>query len=207
VGSLSVGWFHKTINDYIVSGINSGTIDTGTDNGYNGDYPGFSILRSANAGTAIVQGWEFSYQQQFTFLPGWMKGLSGLVNYTLLDTHGNFGGTVPRATGQVAGFVPRTGNASLTWRYRGFSTRLLFNYACDFLQSYSAAAAGRNLYRRERKLVNLGFSYRVRSWLNLTLDIDNLTNVPQRRYRGIPDQMEYYNFPGTGITVGMSGRF
>jgi hypothetical protein len=47
----------------------------------------------------------------------------------------------------------------------------------------------------------------VRPWLNLTLNIDNLTNVPQRRYRGIPDQMEYFNYPGTGITVGVNGRF
>ncbi|MEK6629781.1 MAG: TonB-dependent receptor, partial [Acidobacteriota bacterium] len=207
VGSLSVGWFHKTIQDYIVSGIDSGSIGTGTDNGYNGEYPGFTMLRSANAGTAIVKGWEFSYQQQFTFLPGFLMGLSGLVNYTLLDTHGNFGGTASLSTGQVAGFVPRTANASLSWRYRGFSTRLLFNYASNYLQAYSAAAAGRNLYRVERKLINLGFSYQLRPALNFTLDIDNLTNVPQRRYRGIPDQVEYFNYPGTTITVGVSGRF
>ncbi len=207
VGSLSIGWFHKTIKDYIVSGIDSGTIGTGTSNGYNGDYPGFTLLTSANAGTAIVQGWEFSYQQQFTFLPGFLKGLSGLVNYTLLDTHGDFGEGVPRSTGQVAGFVPRTANASLTWRYRGFSTRLLINYAGTFLQTYGGTSPARNLYRMERKLINLGFSYQVRPTINLTLDIDNLTNVPQRRYRGVEDQMEYFNYPGTGITIGVSGRF
>ncbi|MDO8541357.1 MAG: TonB-dependent receptor [Opitutaceae bacterium] len=207
VGNLSVGWFHKTIRDYIVTGIQSGTVDSGTDNGFSGEYPGFTILRSANAGTATVQGWEFSYQQQFTFLPGFLKGLSGLVNYTLLDTHGDFGGQVPRSTGQVANFIPRTANVSLTWRYRGFSTRLLVNYAGTFLTNYGGANLGRNLYRMERKLINLGFSYQVRPALNLTLDIDNLTNVPQRRYRGIPDQMEYFNFPGTAITVGVTGRF
>jgi TonB-dependent receptor len=208
VGSLSVGWFHKTIDDFIVTGIDSGTIGTGTDNGFNGEYPGFTMLTSANAGTAIVQGWEFSYQQQFTFLPGLLKGFSGFVNYTILDTHGNFGGTTTLTTGQVAGFVPRTANASLTWRYRGFSTRLLINYASTFLQTYGGAATpSRNLYRIKRKLINLGFSYQLRPSLNVTLDIDNLTNVPQKRYRGIPDQMEYFNYPGTTITVGVNGRF
>ncbi len=207
VGNLTVGWFHKKIRDYIVSGIDSGTIGAGADNGFNGEYPGWTMLTSANAGTAFVQGWEFSYQQQFTFLPGFLKGLSGLVNYTVLDTHGNFGGGGSLSTGQVAGFVPRTANASLTWRYRRFSTRLLVNYAGTFLTNYNATSPARNLYRLDRTLTNLGFSYQLRPAVNLTLDIDNLTNVPQRRYRGIPDQMEYFNYPGTGVTVGVSGRF
>ncbi len=207
VGNLSVGWFHKTIKDFIVTGIDSGTVDTGTDNGFNGEYPGFTILRSANAGTAIVQGWEFSYQQQFTFLPGFLKGLSGLVNYTVLDTHGDFGGQTSLKTGQVPDFVPRTANASLSWRYRGFSTRLLVNYASEFITNYNAVNPGQNLHRMERKLINLGFSYQVRPALTFTVDIDNLTNVPQRRYRGVPNQIEYFNYPGTGVTVGVTGRF
>ena len=207
VGNLSVGWFHKTIRDYIVSGIGSGTIGTGTGNGYNGEYPGWTILTSANAGTAIVQGWEFSYQQQFTFLPGLLKGLGAMVNYTVLDTHGNFGGTGSLTSGQVAGFVPRTANASVSWRYGRFSTRVLSNYASTFLTSYTATSLGRNLYRVKRNLINLGFSYQVRPSVNLTLDVDNLTNVPQKRYRGVPDQVEYFNYPGTTITVGVNGRF
>jgi TonB-dependent receptor len=207
IGNLTVGWFHKEIRDYIVGGIDSGTIGTGADNGYNGEYAGWTMLTSANAGTAVVQGWEFSYQQHFKFLPGLLKSLSGLVNYTLIDTHGDFGGAGRRETGQVAGFVPRSANASLTWRYRAFSTRLLVNYAGTFLQAYNANSPARNLYRLERSLINWGFSYQVRPWLNLTLDIDNLTNVPQKRYRGVPDNREYFNYPGTTLTVGFSGRF
>ncbi len=206
-GNLSVTWFHKTIRDYIVSGIESGTIGTGNDNGFNGEYPGWTILTTANAGTAIVQGWEFSYQQNFTFLPGLLKGLSGMINYTLLDTHGRFTGNTTLTSGQVAGFVPRTANASLSWNYRGFSARILSNYATTFLTSYGGAQPWRNLYRVKRNLVNLGFAYQVRPSLTLTLDIDNLNNVPQKRYRGTPDNVEYFNYPGTTITVGINGRF
>jgi iron complex outermembrane recepter protein len=206
VGNFTIGWFHKDIRDYIVSGIESGVIGTGTDNGFNGEYPNWTILTTANAGTAVVQGWEFNYQQQFTFLPGVLRGLSGLVNYTVLDTHGDYGGAGSRGTGQVAGFVPRTANASLNWRYRSFSTRVLVNYANTFLQTYNVNPA-RNVFRLERKLINVGFSYQLRPNLNVTLDIDNLTNVPQKRYRGIRNQIEYYNYPGTTFTVGFNGRF
>jgi iron complex outermembrane recepter protein len=208
VGNFTVGFFHKKISDYIVTGIDSGTIGTGADNGFNGEYPGWTMLTSANAGTAFVQGWEFSYQQQFTFLPGILRGLSGLINFTVLDTHGNYGGAGNLGTGQIAGFVPRTGNASLNWKYRRFGARLLINYAGEFLQNFGGLATPtRNVWRMERTLVNLGFSYQLRPWLNVTLDIDNLTNEPQRRYRYIESQMEYFNYPGTGITVGFNGRF
>jgi len=190
-----------------VNGINSGTIESGNENGYNGEYAGFTILRTANAGTAIVQGWEFSYQQQYSFLPGLLKGLSGMANFTILETEGDFGGTETRRTGQVAGFIPRTGNASLSWRYRGFSTRLLFNYTGEYITSYTAASVGRNIYRRERKMVNLGFAYQVRPALTLTLDLDNITNEPQSLYRGIPDQIQLISYHGTTISVGVNGRF
>jgi len=207
VGAFSIGWFHKSIRDYIVNGIVSGTVDAGSDNGYNGEYAGFTILRAANAGTATVEGWEISYQQQFTFLPGVLKGLSGMANFTLLETEGDFGGGGTLRTGEVAGFVPRSGNASVSWRYRGFSTRLLFNYTGEYITSYTAASVGRNIYRRERRMVNLGFAYQVRPAVTLTLDLDNITNEPQSLYRGVPDQIQLISYHGTTISVGVNGRF
>ncbi len=207
VGNFSVGWFHKKIEDFIVRGIFQGIVAAGAANGYNGEYAGFSLLTTANAGTAFVQGWEFSYQQQFTFLPGVLKGLSALVNYTVLDTHGNFGDTTTLSAGQVAGFIPRTGNASLGWRYRKFGTRLLVNYTSDWLQTYSATSAAQNLYRYRRTTVNLGVEYRLRPWANLTCDVSNLTNEPTRAYRGFPHRLQAHNVNGTTITFGVNGRF
>ena len=207
VGNLSVGWFHKTIKDYIVTGTNAGTVENGADNGYNGEYAGFTRLTAANAGTAIVQGWEFSYQQQFTFLPGLLKGFSGSANYTILNAHGNFGGASYQGTGQVAGFIPRSGNASLSWRHRGFSTRVLYNFTGAHIASYSATSPALNLYRYERNTVNLGLAYQVRPSLTLTCDISNLFNEPQRLYVWIPDRLQDTIINFVTITFGVSGRF
>jgi iron complex outermembrane receptor protein len=207
VGNLSIGWFSKKIRDFIVSGINVGTVANGTDNGYNGEYAGFTRLTTANAGTATVQGWEASYQQQLTFLPGLLKGLSFSANYTWLDTNGDFGGTTNLSSGQVAGFIPRTGNVSLSWRHRAFSARFLVNYTGDYISSYTATSIGRNLYRYERTSVNTGVEYRVRPGVSLTLDVANPFGVPQKLYRGIPDQMQSTISNFTTITVGVSGRF
>ena len=207
VGNVSVGWFHKAIKDYIVNGIDGGTIPSGPDNGFNGEYAGFTRLSSANAGEAFVQGWELSYQQQLTFLPGLLRGLSLLANYTFLDTHGKFGGADYLTSGQVAGFIPRTANLSLSWRYRALSARYLVNYTGPYLQTYSSASPGRSLFRFDRTISTLGFGYQIRPWLTVTCDIDNLFNEPLRRYRGVPDQLQFFSMTGTTVTFGLNGRF
>jgi TonB-dependent receptor len=207
VGSLSVSWFHKEIKDYIVSGINSGTVGTGSNNGYGGEYGGYTILTTANAGTAVVQGWEFSYQQQFTFLPGLLKGLSASANYTLLETRGDFGGTAKRSTNEVPGFIPRTANLGLAWRYGRISTRLAVNYVGDYIRNFTAANSPRNLFRFKRTIVNAGVGFHLRPYLNLTFDVSNLTNEPESFYRGYSDRMQATNIPGTTITMGVNGRF
>ncbi len=207
VGNFSVGWFRKEIKDYIVSGILNGTVATGSTNGYGGEYGGYSLLTTANAGTAFVQGLELSYQQQLTFLPGLLKGLGFSANYTTLVTHGDFGGTSQLSSGQVANFIPQTANVSLSWRYRSFSTHVLVNYTSDYITTYTAATVGRNLYKFARTTTNLGFAYEVRPSVSLTLDVSNLTNEPQAQYRGVRDQMERTVISGTTITFGIGGRF
>ncbi len=207
VGTLSLGWFNKTIEDYIVTGTNAGTIATGNDNGYNGEYAGWTRLTSSNAGTAKVTGWEFNYQQQFTFLPGLLKGFGASANYTIITTSGNFGGLTSRTTNEVPGFIPRTGNASLSWRYRKFSTRILYNFTGSYITAFTAATPGRNLYRFKYATVTAGMSYQVRPNLQLTLDAGNLTNEPQSFYRGVTTQMQNTILNGTTLTFGVNGRF
>ena len=89
----------------------------------------------------MVQGWEFTYQQQFTFLPGLLKGLSASANYAILQTSGDFGGTVSRSTNEVPGFMPRTGNLGLAWRWRNFSARYSVNYIGRHITGFNAALA------------------------------------------------------------------
>ena len=207
VGNVSVGWFHKTIKDYIINAIESGTVARDPNNGFGGEYQGFTILRSTNGGTAYVQGWEFSYQQQFTFLPGRLRGLGLVANVTILDTHGDFGGNAVRRTGEIAGFIPRTGNLIVSWRHRRLSARVRMNYTGDFISAYNAASPARNLYTLSRTVVSSSLAYELRPNLSLTCDVANMNNAHQVQYRGIPDQMALDRNSGTAITFGVTGRF
>ncbi len=207
VGNLSVGWFHKTIEDYFVNNIEAGIIGPGQDNGYNGDYSGFTILTRGNLGTATVQGWEFSYQQQFTFLPGLLSGLGLSANLTILETRGDFGGSEIRRTGEVPGFIPRTSNINLTWRYRGFGARIVANRTGEYIRSFNAGSPARNLYTRERTIVNAGIAYQWKPRLSFSIDVNNLFNEPQVWYRGLADRMSETRIAGITLTFGVSGRF
>ena len=42
-----------------------------------------------NSGKARVRGLEFNYTQQFTFLPGALRGLGAFANYTWLQSEGS----------------------------------------------------------------------------------------------------------------------
>ena len=208
VGSLSVSWFHKTIKDYFVNGVLAGTVGSGADNGYNGEYSGFTILTRDNLGTAIVQGWELAYQQQFTFLPGLLKTLGVSANTTILETHGDFGSTTAtRKTGEVPGFVPRTANLSLSWRYRKFGTRLNVNRTGEYINAFTASGSGRNQYTLQRTVVNVGAAYQFRPAMSFSVDVGNIFNEAQVFYRGISDNISEYRIPGVTVTVGVSGRF
>lgn len=205
VGVLSAGWFRKDIRDFIVSS-NIGTIGLGADNGYNGDYGGYTVISNTNGGTAIVQGWEFGYQQQFTFLPGFLKGFGIFANYTQLQTNGNYGGTGVVGTNAVAGFVPKTANAGVSYSYGRFGARILANYTGRYLQTASTSV-GRNLYRYARTIANVGFTYRISRAANVSVDFTNLFNEAQTEYWGAPRYFAAEIIDGTQVTIGLSGKF
>ncbi len=207
-GSFSVGWFHKTINDFILTNRETGVVGTGADNGFDGLYEGYKIFQSLNAGTAIAQGWEFAYQQQFRFLPGLLRTLRFNANFTVINAHGDFGGTSYLKNAQVNGFIPRTGNASFSWDYKKFGVSMSYNYTSESIRNaYNAANPSRNQYLNARELVNLNMRYQLPRNMTLTFGVANLFNEPQIYYRGIADQLETFLMQGTTITAGLEARF
>lgn len=207
VGQVSVGWFRKDISDFITN-IAGGIVGTGPDNGFNGDYAGYEIRTTANGGLAKVDGWEFNYQQQFTFLPGFWRGLSFSANYTKLTTSGDYGELAPRTTTlDVQRFIPETANVRLAYSYRKFGFNILYNYQSDYLQDFNATDASRLRYKMARELVNVGVSYRLNRTTTLSIDAANIFNNPQEFYRAVASRLERSTTNGVALVVGVRGRF
>ncbi len=206
--SFTLGWFHKKLEDYIVTDYEIGVVGAGAENGFEGDYTGYTILSRANVGTAYVQGWEISYQQQFRFLPGLLNGLRLNANMTQLTSHGDYGGTTYLKDKEINGFIPRTINVNLAWDYKKVGASISYNYNSESIRgAYNVAQPSRNRYMKHREIVNVNFRYQIRRNMTATLGVANIFNEPQRYYRSIPDQMETFLIQGTTMTAGIEARF
>ncbi len=148
-----------------------------------------------------------AYRQQFNFLPGLLKGLAGSFNYTWIDTHGLYDGTLYRTRREVQGFIPLAANASLSWRYRNFSTRVLYNFTGEYLNTVNVASPALNLYRYSNKTVNVGVGYQLRPALSLSLDAANVFNEPQVFYRSFKERTQRTIINFVTVTAGINGRF
>lgn len=181
MGLFSAGWFHKTITDYLVAGI--------------------------NAGTAYVQGMEFSFRYPLTFLPHPFNGLSINANYTKIVTHGNYGGKAYLTTRDIVGFIPKVANVDLTDKYRAFNSRVLVSYIGDYITTFSAPASPLNVFKGARTMVNVGLGWQVRPSANLFCETSNIFNAPQDRYQYISSRMANWALNGTLVNFGVTGRF
>jgi iron complex outermembrane receptor protein len=207
VGSLTLGWFHKDIRDFIITNQETRIIPGGAANGYDGEFEGFTERTSLNGGTVTVQGWEFSYSQQLTFLPGALRGLAASFNYSWTDQHGLRDGTRYLTGREIANFIPHAANASLNWRYRKFSVRALYNFTGENVTSVNLVNPALSQFRYSMKTLNIGFGYQHRPTVGFTLDASNVLNEPQRWYNGYKDRMYRTTINFVTVTVGVNGRF
>jgi outer membrane receptor protein involved in Fe transport len=77
IGLLEVSAFLKEISNYTRT--IDGVVPEGADNGFEGQFTGFTLRRQQNTGGARIRGVEVSYQQQYTFLPGPWRGLGSFA--------------------------------------------------------------------------------------------------------------------------------
>jgi TonB-dependent receptor len=82
LGLIQGGFFYKNITDPIVTIVTAPAIaPPGCP--ANGPNPPFNfVAKPANGGSAYISGLELSFQQHFTYLPGWLGGFGILANYS-----------------------------------------------------------------------------------------------------------------------------
>jgi len=190
VGLLSAGVFLKEIKQFIFTA-GGQPVGPGPDNGFDGEYEGFTLTTQRNGGFAKIRGIELAYQQQFTFLPGWWSGLGVFANYTKLETEGDYGAAVVRATSEVAGFTPETGNLGVSYIKGRTSLRFQFNHVGKYLVTFNANQAAL-LYRKARSTMDIKARYTLSKRFDIYLDVDNVFAEPDRAsvfFTGRPQDM------------------
>lgn len=183
IGQLSAGVFLKQITNYFRTF--QSTVGSGADNGFGGQYAGWTLTQNRNIGSARIRGIELNHQQQYTFLPGALRGLGSFANFTYLDTKGDFGATA--TTTRLPNLTPRSANAGLTWRGYGLDLRIMMNYRSEFFRSSTSGTFGSgagvlpgtmfyDVYQHARTLWDFKSQYTINRNYSLYFDIYNLTN-------------------------------
>lgn len=218
IGQFSAGAFLKEITNYFRSF--RGTVPAGQDNGFAGEYAGWTITQNRNVGRARIRGIELNYQQQFTFLPGFWRGFGTFFNYTYLETYGDFGSASGNTT-RLPNLTPRSYNAGLTYAGQGLAVRLLANYRGEFYRSTATGTFGTgagvmpgtgvfDVYQHSRLLLDLKIQYDLSRRYLIFFDVYNLTNdygandFIHAFDREIPS---YASGSGTSFKLGVTGRF
>ncbi|MFC3120253.1 TonB-dependent receptor [Agaribacter flavus] len=143
------------------------------------------VSRLINGKGAKVNGFEFGYQQNYTFLPGFLSGLGTAINATFQETKAE------RQEGTIEGtFLPalplsrspeKSFNATVFWEQDGHLVRLAYNYASDVLINRSFRD-GTALWQEGSGTLDLSASYEVNDWLSFNFNAVNITDTVIRQY-------------------------
>jgi iron complex outermembrane recepter protein len=200
-GVLSGGFFRKDIKNFLSR--TTDEIDAGPNNGFGGDFAGFDLRTTTNQGSAKIDGWEINYNQRLTMLPKPFNGLGLFGNFTSLKTSGQY----REGAAELAGFVPRTGNAGISFRWRRLEARFAWRYTSAYLRSYNANVYAQNRFR-PHEVIDLNFMYQFSPRFGVYLDVINLKSKWPENYTGLDQgRITFSDEYGTRFNMGMSGRF
>jgi iron complex outermembrane recepter protein len=177
-GVVSVGLFLKELKGFIYTA-GGATVPTGADNGFGGEYAGYTFTTQYNGGSAKIKGFEINYSQQFTFLPGIWKGLGAYANFTKMEAEGNYGSGSAislQPTPKIAGFNPTTGNLGLSYIRNKITLRAQATYRGRYLATYNVNES-RLVYFRERLRLDIKTAYQLSKRFEFYLDVNNILPV------------------------------
>ncbi len=211
IGMLQAGFFFKQLNDPQVSltSAPASLFPVPMQNVFNSYASGGvvpPISSDVNGENASLYGFEASYLQHWTMLPGALKGLGLSTNYTYTTSQekGVPGGRTDHPN--LIRQAPNTWNFSPTYDTKHLSVRVGFNYSGANIYSYnwfpSKDSSGLgpkgpsgDVYTMAHKQLDVQGSYRIGHGFTATAYALNLTNEVFGYYTGstqFVNQREYY---------------
>ena len=163
----------------------------------NPEYASYTFLSFLNGnGSQHTNGVSAEYNQQLTFLPGALKGLSvfGSVTRTIADR-------------QQLRLAPKSANGGLRYRYGRFNLQVRSTWQAARLISSSTNAVNGDVWAKERTLVDLSGGFKISRRLELMLSVRNIFNAPAEQYSNEPGRLQLYDVYGSLWNFGIKGTF
>lgn len=218
-GLASIGGFYKNIKNQIFE--NEFTQNNIEFQGVFFDELSFSQF--VNLEKAKLWGFEASFDQAFTFLPGFWSGFGITANMAAMDSDVSY-------PGREDDDLPLLRQANFTYNIipyfqkYGFEVRAAINFRSEFLVDprslddgfvEDAIAANPNFkisdfdrYEDERTTVDLTAAYTFPSGIfKILAQARNLNNTPEVEYQGIKSRYDRYQTFGASYFLGVSFNF
>ena len=197
--TLTAGVFRKNIRDFI-TGLST-VIPAGPDNGFQGNYAGYTLNSQYNIGFARFRGLELGASQPFIGLPGWLSGFGGFANATWLRTEQDN----PQVKGEnFQNFVTRTVNVGLSYT-RG---RMLISAKWNHRGTYWAyTSGGLNAYQAAWNTIDIAVRYPLYRNIDFTFDAKNLFNERTSFYALVPGRYIRQDPFGVSYNFGIRATF
>ncbi|WP_437921235.1 TonB-dependent receptor [Sphingobacterium sp. LRF_L2] len=184
IGLLSGGVFYKRIDDYIYESVYTQA---------GGTYDGYSITQTVNGAAADVYGFEIAWQQQLTFLPGFLNGFGVYANYTYIKSSFEVPGEESVRKVSLPDMRPRVGNFALSYEKYGFSGRLALNFYETFISELASEEAN-DLLEKGRAQLDFSASQKINKNFTVFMGLSNINNAQVRLNfgDGRPNDHKYY---------------
>ena len=220
---LSFAYFYKDISTYIqttitkltyaqLTALNPAAFPAGArDAALQFDYS-----TPANTPGGPLKGFEISYQQPFTFLPGMLSHFGTQLNYTHVESEIDYCTTSTCAafvTANLVNLSPNAWNATLYYDDGTLNARISAAYRDDYYQQVPAANGGTRgiavTGKTETTSIDGSASYKLTDELTLTLEGINLTDEPNRQYHGDVggERNSTYVYQHTGRQIFVGARY
>lgn len=180
----------------------------------------YDITSPVNTEGGPLKGFEISYQQPFTFLPGLLANTGMVVNYTRVESEIEYVLSATSAltvTNDLVNLSPTAYNFTLYYEDDRFSLRASASYRDDYLQTVpgrnsSAAVGATNLNdvegKRETFNVDMSASYKVTDKMTITFEGLNLTDEYNDQFvSSTADRPSVYHRTGREFYVGFRYSF
>ena len=190
-GLLSAAYFHRDLDNLVVNGEleNISLTATLVETGEPRVFPSVKVRAPVNGDSLTLSGFELSYQQPFTFLPGFFSDFGVIANYTALDPSVDFLDSVSETSYNLTGYYEND----------RVSARLAYNYRDEF-QNSGVNYFGDGAVVQEYGQLDLSVNVRATDNIDLVFEALNLNEEPLTTLndagvnRGVEDAGLRYTF-------------
>ncbi len=193
VGLLSGGFFYKKLDDFIYRK----RFDSN-------DYPGSNgqvirLTQSQNGESANLLGFEVTYQQNLSFLPGILKGLSVYANYTFTSSDAKIqsrDNPDEVETVRLPGQAKNVGNFSIAYELGRFNVRVAANFNGEYVSEIGESTE-EDIFVKDRAQLDATATVVINPKFRFFAEFLNITNQPFEVYQGVETryiQREFYSW-------------